>query len=95
MIRTESVCCVAAALACAMAMATPAARSAADGPIAFVTNRDGNYEYYPEWSPDGRWIAYCAGTKNTYNLWKMRPDGSGREQLTNETARNQAPAWRR
>jgi WD40 repeat protein len=31
----------------------------------------------PAWTPDGRWITY--GVDNT--IWRVRPDGSGREQI--------------
>jgi TolB protein len=42
-------------------------------------------EYSPEWSPDGRWIAFSAGVGHdglgTFDLWLMRPDGSDRRLL--------------
>ena len=42
-------------------------------------------EYSPEWSPDGRWIAFTAGVGHdglgTFDLWLMRPDGTGRRIL--------------
>ena len=36
-----------------------------------------------DWSPDGEWIVYTE-TYNTGRLWVMRPDGSGKQQLTFE-----------
>ena len=42
-------------------------------------------EYSPEWSPDGAWIAFTAGTGNdgqgTFDIWLMRADGSKRRVL--------------
>lgn len=37
----------------------------------------------PAWSPDGQWIIYTE-THETGRLWRMRPDGSDKQQLTFE-----------
>ncbi len=55
-------------------------------------------EYSPEWSPDGAWLAFSAGvlddSRGTFDLWLMRPDGSGRRVL-NKAANTQAwHKWR-
>lgn len=36
----------------------------------------------PEYSPDGKYIYFNASYSGTMQLWRMRPDGSGQEQLT-------------
>jgi Tol biopolymer transport system component len=36
----------------------------------------------PEGSPDGKYIYYNGSQSGTMQLWRMKPDGSGREQLT-------------
>jgi Tol biopolymer transport system component len=36
----------------------------------------------PEYSPDGKWIYYNANQTGTMQLWRMKPDGTGNEQLT-------------
>jgi Tol biopolymer transport system component len=42
----------------------------------------------PDWSPDGDWIVFSTNTRDTSrcctgsHLYRMRPDGSGMEQLT-------------
>ena len=50
----------------------------------------GGYAEHPKWSPDGRWVAYqvqnAFGTgggrdDTTYELWIVRPDGSGDRPL--------------
>jgi Tol biopolymer transport system component len=35
----------------------------------------------PEWSPDGKWIAFTDG-ENEADLWIVRRDGTGLRQLT-------------
>lgn len=53
-------------------------------------------ELFPSWSPDGEWIAFSADVRGdgTYDLYRMRPDGSDLEALiTDETARSSQPRW--
>jgi Tol biopolymer transport system component len=46
----------------------------------------GRNALYPEWSPDGRWIAYSAVTRaddgRTAAIWIVNPDGTGATRLT-------------
>lgn len=44
--------------------------------------------YAPELSPNGEWIVF---TKNGDGLWKMRPDGSGVQRITNRDDID--PSW--
>lgn len=39
--------------------------------------------YHPSLSPDGEWIAFISQGEASNGLWRMRPDGSHAEQLTN------------
>ncbi len=39
-------------------------------------------DFNPEWSPDGQWLYYIGSETGTPNLWRMRPDGTGKKQLT-------------
>jgi hypothetical protein len=39
---------------------------------------------WPEWSHDGQWISWSDGV----NIWKIKPDGSGKTQLTFLTGTN-------
>ena len=40
------------------------------------------YDISPEWSPDGRRIAYTSGNLSNFDIGIMNPDGSDKKQLT-------------
>lgn len=46
---------------------------------------------YPAWSPDGAWIAYAVDLYTQAGIWKVRPDGSSAQRLTNQ--RVSSLAW--
>jgi uncharacterized membrane protein SpoIIM required for sporulation len=48
----------------------------------------------PAWSPDGRSVAFTrkTGIEDSYQIWVVRPDGTGLRQLT-RGARDAGPAW--
>ncbi|NNF26971.1 MAG: hypothetical protein HKN73_07125, partial [Gemmatimonadetes bacterium] len=52
-------------------------------------------EYYPAFSPDGRWVAFVTWADSVGGyLWKVRSDGSGDPQrLTDQPAHIRWPAW--
>jgi TolB protein len=45
----------------------------------------------PEYSPDGKYIYYSANQTGTMQIWRMKPDGSGQEQLTFDEYNNWFP----
>jgi serine/threonine protein kinase/Tol biopolymer transport system component len=48
----------------------------------------------PRWSPDGQWIAFLSDRSGKYEIWKVRPDGTGLVQMTHEPGREViAPVW--
>jgi Tol biopolymer transport system component len=48
----------------------------------------------PRWSPDGQWIAFLSDRSGKYEIWKVRPDGTGLAQMTHEPGREViAPVW--
>jgi TolB protein len=44
-----------------------------------------------EYSPDGRYVYYNGNQSGTMQLWRMKPDGSGKEQLTFDEWNNWFP----
>ena len=57
---------------------------------ALTTNTSGHVDG-PEYSPDGKFIYYNANPTGTMQIWRMKPDGSGREQLTFDERHNWFP----
>ena len=48
----------------------------------------------PRWSPDAKWIAYFSNRQNAhYQVWKIRPDGSDIQQLTDAGDDVRYPVW--
>ena len=35
----------------------------------------------PKWSPDGKWIVFYSDRDGRYEIWRIRPDGSGLEKI--------------
>lgn len=61
-----------------------------------VTTTGELYDYHPNWSPDGRHIAFAAGPdKEQYDLFVIAADGSDRRQLTFGDAHDAHPSWSR
>jgi TolB protein len=44
-----------------------------------------------EYSPDGKYIYYNGNHTGSMQIWRMKPDGSGREQLTSDKFNNWFP----
>jgi TolB protein len=45
----------------------------------------------PEGSPDGKWVYFNGSMTGTMHLWRMKPDGTGQEQLTFDQYNNWFP----
>jgi serine/threonine protein kinase/Tol biopolymer transport system component len=54
----------------------------------------GTHQHYPIWSVDGEWIYIVRGRPTTreMDLWRVRPDGEGLEQLTRQKLDVRYPA---
>lgn len=59
--------------------------------IALTNNQQGEHVDGPEYSPDGKFIYYNGNTTGTMQIWRMKPDGSGKEQLTFDEYHNWFP----
>ncbi len=58
--------------------------------VALTKNTSGHVDG-PEYSPDGKYIYYNANPTGTMQLWRMKPDGTGKEQLTFDENHNWFP----
>ena len=45
----------------------------------------------PDFTPDGRWLWFNGERNDAMNLWRIRPDGSDLEQMTDTAARDWFP----
>jgi Tol biopolymer transport system component len=53
---------------------------------------DAAIDRVPRWSPDGRWIAFFSTRSGSLEVWKIRPDGSDLQQVT-QLRRATYAAW--
>ncbi|HLX92846.1 MAG TPA: hypothetical protein VKR32_14270, partial [Puia sp.] len=56
--------------------------SVTDGKETALTHNLTGHVDGPEYSPDGKFVYYNANVSGTMQIWRMRPDGSDKEQLT-------------
>ena len=57
---------------------------------AVTTNLTGHVDG-PEYSPDGKYIYFNGNASGTMQIWRMKPDGSAKEQLTFDEYQNWFP----
>jgi TolB protein len=58
--------------------------------IQLTFNKTGHVDG-PEASPDGKYIYYNGSQSGTMQIWRMKPDGSGKEQMTFDEYNNWFP----
>ncbi|MBL0741209.1 TolB family protein [Chryseolinea lacunae] len=58
--------------------------------IQLTQNKDTHVDG-PEYSPDGKYIYYNGNQSGTMQLWRMKPDGTAKEQLTFDEYNNWFP----
>jgi Tol biopolymer transport system component len=56
-----------------------------------LTHNKGTHADGPEYSPDGKYIYYNGSQSGTMQIWRMKPDGSGQEQITFDEYNNWFP----
>ena len=71
---------------------TPRCTAQRNGPSR-VDDRCGVDHRVPRWSPDGSWIAFFSNRTGMYQLWRIRPDGSDLQQLTDAGDDVRYPIW--
>jgi TolB protein len=57
-----------------------------------ITNHPA-FDGWPDWSPDGAWIAFASNRNANYQVFVMRPDGSDVRLVANTEGRATAPHW--
>jgi TolB protein len=50
-------------------------------------------DYNPAWSPDGKWIVFTSERDGSADLYRVHPDGSGIERLTDDPAYDDQAAF--
>ncbi|MEM8729660.1 MAG: hypothetical protein AAGF79_07035 [Pseudomonadota bacterium] len=64
------------------------------GPERIIAQADpgsGHQVDAPEFSADGAWIWFCSNRGGSMALWRVRPDGTGEEQMTRDTSADWFP----
>jgi Tol biopolymer transport system component len=64
--------------------------SLAGGKITALTN---GWDNFPTWSPRGERIAFTGFETGDYEIYTIRPDGTGRRQLTHTHGDDAHPVW--
>jgi Tol biopolymer transport system component len=59
--------------------------------VALTSTKPGEHVDGCEFSPDGKYIYYNGSASGTMQLWRMKPDGSAKEQLTFDEYNNWFP----
>jgi TolB protein len=59
--------------------------------VALTNNKAGEHVDGCEYSPDGKYIYYNGSHTGTMQIWRMKPDGTDREQLTSDKYNNWFP----
>lgn len=47
----------------------------------------------PAWSPDGNWIAFASNHEGQYEIYRIRPDGTGIARITNSPEPELSVGW--
>jgi TolB protein len=49
--------------------------------------------YFHGWSPDGKWLAYCAERNNNFDLYRISRDGGPEQRLTSHSGYDDGPDY--
>jgi Tol biopolymer transport system component len=64
-----------------------------DGSDAHALTSNAAEDAWPDWSPNGRWIAFQSDRTGREQIYVMRADGSGLHRLTRDRWRDMWPRW--
>ncbi len=63
------------------------------GAMSVRSSQRGDMDYDPVWSPDGQSIVFTSDREGSANLFRVKPDGSGLERLTDSPAYDDQAAF--
>ncbi len=72
------------------------------GSQVYVANADGTGvkrivdavpSYFHGWSPDGKWLSFISQRNGNFDLFRIKPDGSGEERLTSSPGYDDGPDY--
>ena len=52
-----------------------------------------DFDTFPTWSPRGDWIAFTSKRDGDYEIYRIRPDGTGLERLTRSAGNDAHPSF--
>jgi len=55
--------------------------------------QDGFYNLCPDWSPDGKKIAFASNAEGNYDIWVMDSEGKNKIRLTEDSGLDIQPKW--
>jgi TolB protein len=55
--------------------------------------RGSDYDTFPSWSPCGPWVAFTSKRDGDYEIYRIRPDGTGLKRLTRLRGADAHPAF--
>jgi Tol biopolymer transport system component len=58
-----------------------------------LTVNEGPFDGFPDWSPDGRRIAFSTDRDENFEIYSMRANGSDQTRLTFHEGFDFGPAW--
>jgi Tol biopolymer transport system component len=62
-----------------------------DGAVPLVS--DSSDDIYPDWSPDGNWVAFESDRSGNYDIWIVPATGGTPIQVTSDTAYDARACW--
>ncbi len=68
-------------------------RQRLDSRVAEQLTEGPGYDYQPDVSPDGRWVAYAKYDGKAIELWVLELSSESAKQITNDQAVNVEPRW--
>ena len=85
-------------------IAVSASTATSGGSQVYIANADGTGakrivdpapSYFHGWAPDGKWLSFVAQRDKNFDLFRIRPDGTGEERLTQSPGYDDGPDYSR